>query len=1177
VISSLLGRLFGCLRSRALWVTIGLIALFLIIWYAGPLFAFGEARPLESVSARCCLIGLILAYVLLRLLIARWRAGRMNERVAGMLRSALSAGQGGNKDTNAILSDRFAEALDILRKARFEKSQPSFWGRIARQGKYVYELPWYVIIGAPGVGKTTALLNSGLSFPLAKQIGAASIRGTGGTRHCDWWFTNEAVFIDTAGRYTTHETDAQADKAEWLGFLSLLKKNRARQPINGVLVMLSVSELLNLDEAGRKTHAATLRRRLDELRSDLGTSFPVYILINKCDLLLGFDEYFSALDRSGRAQVWGHTLPLAPSGKYEFDPETLDSELDQLQGRIVAGLVDTLQAESDLARRELIYAFPQQFSVLTQVLREMNAALFAASRFSASPFLRGIYFTSATQEGTPFDRVVHALGQGFEVPRPQKAALAGEGKAYFLQELLSQVVFTEAHIVGLDRRAERRSYAWHVGGYLLSVLGLCGAALAWTVSYRNNLSHIAEVDRKTAEFEQRVLPALPLENNANIDETLLRVLNVAESLPDSAFFKVDEPSLEWRFGLYQGRKLEVGANLFYRKLLAKRFIPTLKAGLEQSLRGVDTGDMELSYEILKAYLMMHDPEHFEETGFTEFTGWLWKDKELYEGALTRHIESAIDMNVFVPASRIDEALVKSARARLTQYTTAQRAYHRLVRQLQNNRLPEFSVASEVGTQAGQVFRLKSERPLTEGIPSLYTWRGYHELFKPKIENVLDFIGKDESWILGVTGSNGRDTVRDIASGRLTNEVKLQYVAEYISYWEKYIDDLDVIAPGNLREALQIVDQLSGVDSPLRRFMLGAARETTLMKEAPKDAQPPSMIDRARNTVNSTANELRGIAPAGTLDSLAPKDIPEMKVNNRFAALRDFVNGSSGDGTNAPMLQAMKRLEDLKMLLADALYRADNRMPMPETGLVTQLENSPGNVPEPFRKMLKKLAGSGGAAIKKADKNIVTTTLNKDVTTFCRKSIAGRYPFNRSSVVGVTPADFADVFGTSGRMERFRQQQRPGIQLPVAFEQARVIREVFFRNGESPQITFTIRPLEMDPTITILNLNIGGQTIRYDHGPSVPTTVTWPASGGSQARVALLPIAVNGVNDVSESGLWALHQLFSKYGEMRQSADAYKVVLTIGGRKAAFELRPTSVRNPFNLPELNQFKCPQGMP
>ena len=95
----------------------------------------------------------------------------------------------------AKLRERFEEAVAALKKQR-------------RSGNSLYDLPWYVFIGAPGSGKTTALINSGLKFPLEQRVGKGAVRGVGGTRNCDWWFTDEAVFLDTAGRYTTQDSDA---------------------------------------------------------------------------------------------------------------------------------------------------------------------------------------------------------------------------------------------------------------------------------------------------------------------------------------------------------------------------------------------------------------------------------------------------------------------------------------------------------------------------------------------------------------------------------------------------------------------------------------------------------------------------------------------------------------------------------------------------------------------------------------------------------------------------------------------------------------------------------------------------------------------------------------------------------------------------------------------------------
>ena len=118
----------------------------------------------------------------------------------------------------------------------------------------------------PGAGKTTALLNAGLHFPLAEEMGQGAVAGIGGTRLCDWWFTDEAVLIDTAGRYTTQDSDAQVDRAGWEAFLDLLRRTRKRQPLNGVLVAIAISDLARADEGRRAAHARAIRHRVQRAR-----------------------------------------------------------------------------------------------------------------------------------------------------------------------------------------------------------------------------------------------------------------------------------------------------------------------------------------------------------------------------------------------------------------------------------------------------------------------------------------------------------------------------------------------------------------------------------------------------------------------------------------------------------------------------------------------------------------------------------------------------------------------------------------------------------------------------------------------------------------------------------------------------------------------------------------------
>ena len=152
------------------------------------------------------------------------------------------------EDSNdaVVLSEKMRDALATLRQAKGTKAD------------YLYDLPWYILIGPPGSGKTTALVNSGLKFPLARGgQSPAFVEGVGGTRYCDWWFTEEAVLIDTAGRYTTQDFDAKGDRKSWLAFLDLLKRNRPKQPINGVLVAISLEDLLTLQPRARSRRMPT--------------------------------------------------------------------------------------------------------------------------------------------------------------------------------------------------------------------------------------------------------------------------------------------------------------------------------------------------------------------------------------------------------------------------------------------------------------------------------------------------------------------------------------------------------------------------------------------------------------------------------------------------------------------------------------------------------------------------------------------------------------------------------------------------------------------------------------------------------------------------------------------------------------------------------------------------------
>ncbi|MDJ0806354.1 MAG: type VI secretion system membrane subunit TssM, partial [Gammaproteobacteria bacterium] len=336
------------------WVIqlLGLIALSAILWFVIPLFTLDEMVLWVRLGA----ILFLLLLWLINLVWSKLKARKADQQMMEDISQAEPATPDLSAEELQILNERFDEALTVLKKShdggRFSGSQ------------YLYELPWFIIIGPPGSGKTTALINSGLKFPLSERFGKDAIRGVGGTRNCDWWFTDDAVLLDTAGRYTTQDSQEALDSSAWLGFLDLLKKHRKRRPINGILVAVSIADLLLQTEEERGLHARAIRNRIQELNERLGVRVPVYMTFTKCDLVAGFSEFFEDLGRDDRTQVWGMSFPLDDKQDQEAPVGLFAEEYDALLQRLNERMISRMHRERDLQRRTQIYGFPQEMASL---------------------------------------------------------------------------------------------------------------------------------------------------------------------------------------------------------------------------------------------------------------------------------------------------------------------------------------------------------------------------------------------------------------------------------------------------------------------------------------------------------------------------------------------------------------------------------------------------------------------------------------------------------------------------------------------------------------------------------------------------------------------------------------------------------------------------------------------
>jgi type VI secretion system protein ImpL len=1188
------------------WVLgiLGLVAIALLIWYVGPLIAIAGWQPLEPEWVRQ---GLIAIVVLVYVGKAVWKLLRTSlsnkQLLEGMLRQVApreASAPGPGAEQVAELGKRFADAVGVLKRARIGQSRFAALGALTGR-QYVYELPWYVIIGAPGSGKTTALLNAGLNFPLANELGKESIRGVGGTRNCDWWFTDEAVLLDTAGRFTTQDSDRLVDAAGWTGFLALLKKHRPRRPINGVLLAVSVADLLQVAPAERDAHATKLRARIQELHEHVGIRFPVYVLVTKTDLLAGFMEFFGEYGKEERAQVWGVTFPYSEKDADRVPLAGLGPELERLERRLNERLVDRTQQERDPQRRAAIYGFPQQWAVLKGGLAEFLAAVFQPSRFEQRPLVRGVYFTSGTQEGTPIDRAFGALGRALGLAHRGLAPHRPSGKSFFLTKLLQDVVFREAGLAGTNLRWERNRalLAWGAIGVALAITA--GAILAWSVSYARNKAYVADVQARVDAIAKQV-EGLQAKGSTDV-VSLLPVLQSVRDLASASMIGDDSVPLTMGFGLFQGGKLGEAARTAHQRLLREAFLPRITARLEQQLGSRGEGNPELLYEALKAYIMLHERERFDAAAVKRFLTADWDASLPREVTLEqrRQLESHLDELLaekdVVSAYPPDQRLLAAARQAVAETPIAVRAYNRLKRLGVGAAFPEFTIATKGGHAAPTVFARASGEPLTRGVPGLYSYDAYHKAFQAASLVVPTQLAQEATWVLA-DETRTRTALAD--ADRVVAETRRLYLEDYARLWEAFVNDIRIIRPTSLQQSIDMTRTLSSpADSPLLPLFRAIVREVTLAQRA---AGEKTVVDKGADLMQDKRRELEKLfgrhglqvpaAPAASLE--------ETIVDRRFDGLRRFVT-SAAPGQPAPIDASVPLMNELYVWLVAAQAALNSKAQPPQTEVTNKIKGEAGRTPEPVGSMLTSLSAAATSLVLGTMRVETQAKLKGEVFEFCQKAIGGRYPFVRTSSIDVTQEDFSNLFAPGGRIDDFFQKNlapivdtstKPWSYRPLGdarrggtpaslrpFQQAQMIRDVFFRGGaRTAGLQLEFKPVEMDASILQFLLDVDGQLVRYSHGPQVPAKVLWPGpSGKNQVRLALQPPSPGGTSGRVFDGPWALFRMLDDQKfEPTGQPDKFLVTFVIDGRRARFELLSSSVQNPFTLPELKQFQCPAGL-
>lgn len=1183
--------LLGLATVRGVIALLGLTALCAAIWLGGPFLVIGQWMPLASPEARLMAIGLVLlAFVggsLLRLALARRANARM---IRSLLDSGAMATAGDTGDTEelAILRKRFEGALTTLKDTLFAGQKGD---------AYLFELPWYIILGAPRTGKTTILRKSGLDFPLQRSLGQEPVSGVGVTQHCDWWFTDQAVLIDTPGRYALQDEHAPADRAGWRDFLSLLKTHRSRRPLNGVLLAVSLPDILLQGEPERSRHIAALRARLQELTRTCGAELPVYVLITKCDLIPGFVEFFDGLNEADRTQVWGMTFPTETDLSGQL-PGAFAHRFAELCARLDQRMREAAHSERIPSRRSRLYLFPKEFAEIGTEAGAVLAKLFNPTRFEAPSRLRGVYFTSGTQEGVPIDRLQTEFGRDVGLApaeTPTASPGAGHGRPFFVNRLLTEVVFVEQGLAGVDRRIERSLTLAQNTGYAVAavlVVGLTG--FWWTAASRGD-ARIAATAKAVKILEGQIASLPPAPTPAALFPVLEATAAVREASGRTGV-------LAWLdgFALSAIPTLAPEAENLHRRLLLARLHPAFGQQLGQRLSALLRGgaDVQSIRSILRSYLMLADAGHFEravvrETARDEARLTFPTDQDR-AAALNRHLDALI--NILPNPIPLDQGIIEAARLRLTRTPRSEQAYARLLREAARNpRLHPVDLTAMIGIGALR-FAPGPRNEAVAIIPAAFTREAFYDFVLPR----LPVLVREEMGVDWVTAADGP------GSGLVqvgTREVMDRYVADYVRAWQGALATVRLLPTTNPQQALATVQALAGPASPLETLIGTLKTHTDLPLPGSQATNPPGTI--AASVAASAAGTF---AEAAAKAALGEGPWPGTTIGTSFRPLIDLITSSPG-GSQPPMARIRELFGNAYGNMSGVSASADPKQAAFQAvagrggaaaDAIIQLRADSALRPEPVRGIMRAVANMGASAMVDDALAHINAAWKRDGLPQCQAALEERYPLAANATDDVSLRDFSDIFRPGGLLDDFFQknlapfvlEQRnsyvpisiEGEPLPLQrqalaqFYRAKAIRAAFFGTGNTPSLKFSIRPSSLDPRLLRAVLTIDGREIVYRHEATRAYDVEWPTRTDASAVAITLTDLDGKDTTIERSGAWALLRLVDASSlTSRGSVDQFSIsAKTEAGASVVYQLKASSVSNPFNLGVLRAFRCPDSL-
>nr|WP_282705911.1 type VI secretion system membrane subunit TssM [Pseudomonas syringae] len=1164
-VKTLFKKLMTLLGSTWFWSLLLILTLAACIWMFGPLLAMADNRFWESPVVRLATISVLLLIWGLGVVFSNWRSGWQKRHAQDshegqeLLRKAVAV-----EKERLELVGRFKHALRVLKDS-------DLYGVLGARGRN--ELPWYAVIGPPGSGKTSLLDFSGLDFPLDRR-GRRLTHDMRSTSSCGWYFTEQAVLLDTSGRYLQQPLP-EVDGSAWSTLLELLRNRHRAHPLSGVLVTLPVDTLFDEQDKRLEKIAEDVRARLDDVFHQLHVDVPVYLVLTKADSIAGFDAFFDQLSREESEQVLGTTFRQGEQGS---NIDVLGKAFDALLQRLGSQVITRIHQERDSRRRGEMLEFPNQLRGIAYRLSVFVELAFSGNRYQRASQFRGFYLTRAPQ--------VVQNDQPSDGESDTGSPTCYSGKARFIHDLLRHVIFPEADLAVLDKTA-RRKIQWRQRGMCCAAL-LCLSVFGvlWATGFNANHDRLERLRVLGEQWAQQ-------RSSLGAEDDLLTVLDSLNTLYLAArvFPDGDEVVLYERSGLYQGKPANDVLMHTYHAELQRQLLPRVAHMIEARIMA-SLGDREQLLDSLRAYLMLVKDEHREPSALKTWVATDWSVRyvghEQAQNELAQHFERLLAQTFAYP---VNDALVAQARQVLRNESFASIVY-RVLRERART-LQDYSLAHHVGPQAGLLAGTEYR------IPGLYTRHGYEQYFVTRGTGLVTELMHD-NWVLGEGAQLNAQQLRV-----LMVELEKLYFRDYADYWAEAIGRVSLQpfeGPG--AAAVQMAG-LTAAHSPLLQLLI-EVRENTLF---PVLADSLDAMKAEADMAVSRPSPLTQVAAIGDkIQQTVTVSLPgtaKKSLQRRFDPLHRLLDGDNGP--TPELIAALSAINELQMQMAAlgrsgqpdlAAYEMAKGRMSGQRDALSNLRNAATGLAQPLGGLFHTLAEDTWSFVLYQSHQYLNQRYKAELYSFYEQSLDKRYPFYAHSSSDVALNDFREFFGSQGMADRFfdnylkpfvngdpgryKLRSIDGYSLPMSrayLDQMagvhRIRKSFFAHRTQEPQVQFTLEPYTLDPGVRRAEFRLGEQSLEYRHGPIVPTLFKWPADA-EEGRTSLVMEGMVGrpLGIEKSNGPWSLFRLLDlMQTEPLKGRDVLLLKADVGGMRADYLLSSQRAPNPFDMSALRHFRMP----